>query len=146
MEIKNYSSQQIDKLLNVLIDNARSTTNGRGNGEKSKPTAREDGVDINNINGVSIQYSVEYRNYIVYLFKRGAATSNKGYLYKVADKDLQVWFSLVYNIQKKYTIDLDDLDNLELDIDEDVSKESIDITKLDTNYGVKVMPPKPDIF
>jgi hypothetical protein len=110
--------------------------------KKSKPTAREDGVDINNINGVSIQYSVEYRNYIVYLFKRGAATSNKGYLYKVADKDLQVWFSLVYNIQKKYTIDLDDLDNLELDIEE----ESADITKLDTNYGVKVMPPKPNIF
>ena len=67
METKIYSLQEIDNLLTFLLHNAKSTSNAGKVGGESKLTAIKDGVTLDTINGISIQYSVEYDNYLIYI-------------------------------------------------------------------------------
>ena len=165
MEVKKYNLQQIDKLLDILLVRAKNTSNAKEAGEKTKLTAKEDGLTSETINGMSIQYSIEYRNYIAYLYKK-SGNNNKGYTYRIEKKDLQIWFSLLYSIQNKYEFDMDsiDIDNLgdnnEADkgIGRDTSEVTLDKTEeqkeeyprsdrvIDGESKVNTMPPKPSIF
>ena len=70
METKRYSLQEIDNLLTFLLHNARNTSSTNKAGEEGRKLAIEDGATLDTINGVSIQYSVEYKNFLIYIFKK----------------------------------------------------------------------------
>ena len=101
METKRYSLQQIDNLLTFLLNNARSTSKANKVGEESNKLAIEDGVTLDTINGVSIQYSVEYDNDLIYIFKK-SGNRNKGYSYRIKDEELDVWEKLRREVRYKF--------------------------------------------
>ena len=93
METKRYSLQEIDNLLIFLLHNAKSTSNANKAGEESKSTAIEDGVTLDTINGISIQYSVEYDIDLIYIFKK-SGNRNRGYSYRIKEGELDAWEKL----------------------------------------------------
>ena len=101
METKRYSLQQIDNLLTFLLNNARSTSNANKAGEEGRKTAIEDGATLDTINGVSIQYSVEYDNDLIYIFKK-SGNRNKGYSYRIKEEELDIWEKLRREIRYKF--------------------------------------------
>lgn len=101
METKRYSLQEIDNLLTFLLHNARNTSSTNKAGEEGRKLAIEDGATLDTINGVSIQYSVEYKNFLIYIFKK-SGNRNKGYSYRINDGELDVWIKLLKEAQYKF--------------------------------------------
>ena len=101
METKRYSLQEIDNLLTFLLHNARNTSSTNKAGEERKKLAIEDDVTLDTINGMSIQYSVEYKNFLIYIFKK-SGNRNKGYSYRINDEELNVWIKLLKEAQYKF--------------------------------------------
>lgn len=166
MEIKKFNLQQINGYLEFLIKEARSTSNGTGDGEKSKPTAKEDGLTLATINGISIHYTFEYENNFIYIFKKGLGTKNKSYRYTARDEDYILWTSLLYSIResKKQSVPnpndflIGDNNEANKGIGRDTSEVTLDKTEeqkeeyprsdrvIDGESKVNTMPPKPNIF
>ena len=103
---RRYSLQEIDNLLTFLLHNARSTSNANEEGEDGRRAAIEDGVTLNTINGISIQYSVEYEIFLIYIFKK-SRNSNKSYSYRIEDEELDIWIKLLKEAQYKFKRSVD---------------------------------------
>ena len=101
METKRYSLQEIDNLLTFLLHNARNTSSTNKAGEEGKKLAIEDGVTLDTINGMSIQYSIEYKNFLIYIFKK-SGNRNKGYSYRIDNEELDIWVKLLKEAQYKF--------------------------------------------
>ena len=105
---KRYSLQEIDNLLTFLLHNARSTSKANKAGEGERKTAIEDGVTLDTINGISIQYSVGYKNFLIYIVKK-SGNRNKRYSYRIEDEELNIWIKLLkeaeYGLRR--SVDLD---------------------------------------
>ena len=96
-----YTSQEIDNILTFLLHNARSTSNANKAGEEGRKTAIEDGATLDTINGISIQYSVEYDNFLIYIFKK-SGNRNKGYSYRIKKEDLNGWIKLIKEARYRF--------------------------------------------
>ena len=110
---KRYSLQEIDNLLTFLLHNARCINDVSKEGEEGRKTAIEDGVTLDTINGISIQYSVEYDIDLIYIFKK-SGSRNKGYSYRIEEEEeLDVWEKLRREIRYRFrkSINLDQVIN-----------------------------------
>ena len=163
METKRYSLQQIDNLLTFLLNNARSTSKANKVGEESNKLAIEDGVTLDTINGVSIQYSVEYDNDLIYIFKK-SGNRNKGYSYRINDEELNVWIKLLKEAQYKFnrSARLDQIINGDIKyetnesnrgntsetdvVEAEVQKEEYPRSDRDANRESKVIANRPKVF
>ena len=122
METKRYSLQEIDNLLTFLLHNARNTSSTNKAGEEGKKTAIEDGVTLDTINGISIQYSVEYDNDLIYIFKK-SGNRNKGYSYRIKEEELDIWIKLMKETRYRFkrSASLDQIINGEVKYETDES-------------------------
>ena len=103
---RRYSLQEIDNLLTFLLHNARSISNANEEGEEVRKIAIEDGVTLDTINGISIQYSVEYEIFLIYIFKK-SRNRNKGYSYRIENEELDIWIKLLKEVQYKFKRSVD---------------------------------------
>ena len=103
---RRYSLQEIDNLLTFLLHNARSISNANEEGEEVRKIAIEDGVTLDTINGISIQYSVEYEIFLIYIFKK-SRNRNKGYSYRIENEELDIWIKLLKEAQYKFKRSVD---------------------------------------
>ena len=133
METKRYSLQEIDNLLTFLLHNARNTSSTNKAGEEGKKTAIEDGVTLDTINGISIQYSVEYDNDLIYIFKK-SGNRNKGYSYRIKEEELDIWIKLMKETRYRFkrSASLDQIINGEVKYETDESNRG---NTLETNVA-----------
>ena len=101
METKIYSLQEIDNLLTYLLLNTRSASNTNKVGEEERKTATEDGVTLDMISGISIQYDVEDDIDLIYVFTK-SGNKIKSYSGRIIEEDLDVWEKLRREARYKF--------------------------------------------